>query len=181
MAREAGIIPGLGTSLAYHKHKELLMWDAQGFIEDITKLQQNKERKKTMSFLQLGEELANYVEEYPVPEDEYQVRIVGAKVSDSGYLVIRLELTEDTHAKSITVPLALPGTASDEKRRNQDRGRLLQFYDAFGLDPNNSYEIDKPEPLGLLGREGFVFLSAPKDKGDGYGPQNNVAKFCVRV
>jgi hypothetical protein len=132
-------------------------------------------------FVSFEEDQSSYVEEHPVEEGEYEVRITSASVNaEKGFIAVRLEVIDDPYAKEISVFLNMPGSGRTEKEENRNRGRRLDFFSCFDIDPSVSMNPAAQEPEGWVGREGYVMLSAPKDKDDGYGPQNNVKRFSPR-
>lgn len=134
-----------------------------------------------MGFIQLGEALQNAKPEEPVPEGEYRVRVVYADANeDKGFVIVRTELTDHPFAKEVGIFLNLPGAGRTEKEENRNMLRIKEFYECFSFDPSVNYEVNNQIPEGWVGAEGWVILGPPIDKGDGYGPQNNVRRFIVR-
>lgn len=132
-------------------------------------------------FVSFGDDESSYVEEHAVEEGEYEVRITSANVNvEKGFIAVRLEIIDDPYAKEISTFINLPGSGRTEKEENRNRGRRLNFLSCFDIDPSSSLNPGAQEPEGYVGREGYVMLSAPKDKDDGYGPQNNVKRFSPR-
>jgi hypothetical protein len=148
--------------------------------EDLQEFSQMK-RKRTMSFLQIGEQLNSFVEEHPVNEGEYLLRVTSAEIPEGrNYLLVRFEVTEDPYAREITKFFNLPGAGRNEKEENRNRGMLLRFFSAFDIDPAGNYNVSEQAPGGFLGREGYAMVSAPTDDGKGYGPQNRISRFNPR-
>jgi hypothetical protein len=159
------------------------MYDHSGFMEDIKELEQSNKKKgsKAMSFLQIGEQLNNFVEEHPVEEGEYQLRVTSAQIPEGkDYMLLRFEVVGDPYAKEISDFFRLPGGGKTEKEENRNRGKLLKFFSAFDLDPTGNYQVDAPAPEGFIGLEGYAMVSAAVDKNDGYGPQNKISKYSPR-
>ena len=66
--------------------------------------------------------------------EECKLRIVGASIttSDKGtFLIPRLEVTDEPYAKEFTHVLTIPEDDMDEKRLNQCKYRLDEFYRTF--------------------------------------------------
>lgn len=134
------------------------------------------------TFVSFADDSDNYIKEHAVEEGEYEVRITYATVNtEKGFIGIRMEIIDDPYAKEVSTFINLPGSGRTEREENRNRGRRLEFFSCFDIDVhqpmNPSAHMDDG---GWVGREGYVMLSAPKDKDDGYGPQNNVKRFSPR-
>ena len=107
--------------------------------------------------------------------EECKLRIVGASIttSDKGtFLIPRLEVTGEPYAKEFTHVLTIPEDDMDEKRTNQCKYRLDEFYRTFEFSPPaGGYE---PEDA-LPGCEGWAILGIRES--DEYGEQNTIRKF----
>lgn len=129
-------------------------------------------------FVSFSDDESSYVEEHAVEEGEYQVRITSANVnSDKGFIQVRMEIVGDPYAKEVSAFINLPGSGRTEKEENNNRRRRLNFMSCFDMDPSGQYRPSAHEPEGYVGREGYVMISAPRDKDDGYGPQNSIKRF----
>lgn len=132
-------------------------------------------------FVSFDDDSSSYVQEHAVEEGEYEVRITNASVNtEKGFIGVRLEIIGDPYAKEISVFLNLPGSGRTEKEENRNRGRRLDFFSCFDIDPSVSMNPAAQEPEGWVGREGYVMISAPRDDGKGYGMQNSVKRFSPR-
>jgi hypothetical protein len=132
-------------------------------------------------FLDLGNALDNHVDEHPVEEGEYLVRITAADVNaEKGYLRIRVEVVDDPYAQEVSTFVNLPGSGLTQKDENRVLGKLKNFFACFDLSPHKQYEPSAAEPEGFVGAEGYVMITAPVDKDDGYGPQNKIKRFNPR-
>jgi len=132
-------------------------------------------------FVSFEDDSSNYVSEHAVEEGEYEVRITSAMVNTiKGFIIVRVEIIDDPYAKELSCFLNLPGSGRDEKDENRNRGRRLDFFSCFDIDSSVSMNPAAQEPEGWVGREGYVMISAPKDKDDGYGPQNSIKRFSPR-
>jgi len=158
-------------------------WDSEGFLKDIDELTNRTKQKKgnkTMSFIQLGNQLAEAKEETPVAEGEYKVRITYADHNEGrNWIIIRAEIAEDPYAKEVSIFLNLPGSGRTPKEENRNLLSLQEFFKCFGFDPTSSYNVEQAYPEGFVGAEGWVILGPPVDDGKGYGPQNRVKRFLA--
>jgi hypothetical protein len=154
----------------------------QAFLVDIEELEKTKQimKGKTM-FLELGSAIDQHQDEHAVAEGEYLMRITSADVKpEKGFILVRMEVVDDPYAKEVSTFLNLPGSGRTPKDENRILGRLKYFFSCFDLDPHKQYNPSEQEPEGFVGAEGYVMLSAPEDKDDGYGPQNKVKRFSPR-
>lgn len=134
-----------------------------------------------MSFLSIGEQVANAQEEHAVAGGEYQVRISYADIPEGkNYMIVRMEVTSDPYAKEVSLFLNLPGSGRTPREENRNLNRLKDFFSCFDLDPTATYEPSREHPEGFINCEGYVFLSDPEDDGKGYGMQNRLKSFVRR-
>ena len=135
-----------------------------------------------MSFLNISEDLQGGPTELEtVPGGEYELIITYADIpAGARYAIVRLGIADFPLSKDVSLFLNLPGSGRTEKEEILNRGFRKSFYNAFGLEETGSYNVNEPEPEGLINRRGWAFLSDPFDDGKGYGMQNRVSKFITK-
>lgn len=100
--------------------------------------------------------------------EEYKLRIIKAHISESGYLVIRMEAVDHPAAKEVSVPLQIPKAGMDAKALNRARLKMNYFREAFEVG-----NVDDVEDL--VGLEGYCVLRVKES--EDFGEQNEVARF----
>lgn len=110
-------------------------------------------------------------------DEEYQLRITSAKVSENKngnpYLMVFFEVKDEPTAKELSHYFELPNGEMNEKRLNQAKWGLKNFFQAIDFD--GSREFDPADDLP--GCECWAILGLRED--EQYGEQNFVKKFLV--
>lgn len=129
-----------------------------------------------MSFIDIASQLEGMQEEHAVEAGEYKLRIISADVWSGAAFRVRFEIVDDPFAKTLSGFINLPSSGRDDKESNRYKIRLDAFRSAFGIGTGVEVSDDNTIP-DWLGLEGWAILSDPKDKNDGYGPQNSIKQF----
>lgn len=109
---------------------------------------------------------------------EYQVRILNATLETQKkepygkYLSVVLEIPTEPKAKNIYHIMMLPTSADDEKKANNRKLALLNFFKAFDIDVSAGINLQ-----ACIGRTGWVILEEEEDPE--YGTRNRVRKVVT--
>jgi hypothetical protein len=127
----------------------------------------------------LGLDYDNTWEPKSLPEAEYQIRVIEAKIGQQkpekgsgSFIQLRLEVLDEPEAKDFTHVMMLPGGQDDAKQRNARTRAIQNMLKTFGLDPAAVGNIEE-----LQGRTGWAFLT--EETSEEYGMQNRVRKFIA--
>lgn len=123
-----------------------------------------------------------------VPDGEYKVRIIDAKVgfgqnSGNPYFMVQLDIPAETSARDFNHLIMIPVEGMEAKKAQNKFRAFKYFAKAFGLDVNALWadisaiaDSGTAGPLpDLVGLEAWAMLGTEED--EQYGPKNRIKRF----
>lgn len=109
---------------------------------------------------------------------EYQLRILNATLETQKkepygkYLSFALEIPSEPKSKNIYHVMMLPTTKDDEKKANNRKLAMLNFFKAFDIDVSSGLNLQ-----ACIGRTGWAILEEEDDPE--YGTRNRLKKVVL--
>lgn len=127
----------------------------------------------------LGVNLDEVPAQHAVPEGEYLLTLVDAKIMNQKpekgtgkFIMASLEVANDPDSKLITHVMMLPSHEDKERTQKSRLRNIGDFYKTFKIPASGPVKLSS-----YLGNQGFGLLKLELDPT--YGEQNRISKFVV--
>ena len=121
---------------------------------------------------------ADVYEPVSMKPGEYQLRILNATLETQKkepygkYLSFALEIPSEKKAKNIYHVMMFPTAKDDEKKANNRKRAMLNFFNAFGIDVSGGINLQS-----CIGCTGWAILEEEDDPE--YGTRNRLKKVVI--